>query len=194
MFPTDTLFRLLLSPSQPLSLCTVSRISAVCHAKMIPVSGHPFTYLATRLRLCNSLTPPLTAYCIADLVRLSLATALLYAQFVTTWLFVSKMQCFDNSLTNKCVRDSMILPDDHPVQHDHRPAKIAGRSNRDVLRLEVQQLFAVPEVYVCSFSHTLHQCLSETSCTMRSDKRCDHKCFVVEMRKRLKQAFLHLTL
>ena len=47
---------MLLSLAQSLSLCTINLPGAVCHANMIPVSGHPSTYLATRCGLCQSLT------------------------------------------------------------------------------------------------------------------------------------------
>ena len=39
------------------SLCTVNQLGLVCHANMIPVSKHPYTYLATRLDLWKLLTP-----------------------------------------------------------------------------------------------------------------------------------------
>ena len=55
MFSADTLFLVLLSPAQSLSLCTLSFLGAVCHSNMIPMSGHPVTYLVTRLSLCQSL-------------------------------------------------------------------------------------------------------------------------------------------
>ena len=54
-FAADSLFLVLLSPAQPLSLCTMSLLGAVCHSNMIPVSRHLLTYLATRLTLCQSL-------------------------------------------------------------------------------------------------------------------------------------------
>ena len=56
MFPADTLFLVLLYPARSLSFCTMNLPNAVCHANTIPVSGHLFTYLATRLSLCQSLT------------------------------------------------------------------------------------------------------------------------------------------
>ena len=49
MFPSETLFRVLLTPDQSLSLCKVSWPVAPCHANMIRVSGCPFTCLATHL-------------------------------------------------------------------------------------------------------------------------------------------------
>ena len=60
--------------SQSLSLGTTSPLGAVYHSNMIPVSGHPFTYL-TRSSLCQSLTLGLdmdlehtvTAYCMSGL-------------------------------------------------------------------------------------------------------------------------------
>ena len=82
-FPPHTLFLVLLSPAQSLSLCTTSLLGAVCHSNMIPVSGHPFTYLATRLSLGldMDLEHTLTACCMSGLStaqQFSMATALLY--------------------------------------------------------------------------------------------------------------------
>ena len=68
---------------------TYSWPGTVCHANMVPVSGHRITYLGTRLSFCQSWTPgpdidvehTLTAYCTSGLStaqQLCLATAHLY--------------------------------------------------------------------------------------------------------------------
>ena len=71
-------------------------LGAVCHWNMIPVSGHPFTYLATRLSLGfdMDLEHTLTACCMSGLStaqQFTLATALLYKLVLSA--FSKSMPC-----------------------------------------------------------------------------------------------------